>query len=245
MIDNIIGHDVPLAHLPIGSLKVFGTNPYDEPLWRVIWSDSRYAMSGGKHVIYDGQPSNDNVVNARGKDPNQLREEIGYKWLPLYPEIHAWVLERWMSPIAFTGMTPEMWAFQYKDPATGLLELGPYPSRGDYKDSFVFPAEPGWSAVATAISWAETGRNFTYEEHRQAGLREKAEERKDWSNNYDACWLDARPVGGNNPINLRPGKKSPERKINFKKAAEDVGIRPQHRGVSVGESNLQRVEPRS
>jgi hypothetical protein len=239
MIDDIIGHNKPLQHLPIGSMKIFGTNPYDEALYRVIWSESRYVMSGGKHHVYEGKPSNDDVVNARGKDPNQLREEIGYKWVPLYPGIHAWVLERWMSAISFTGMTPEMWAFNYRDPATGLMELGPYPSRGDYKDSFIFPAEPGWSAVATAISWAETGRTFTFEEHKQATLNDLAMKQKDWSNNYEARAIDARPVGGIRPCNLRPGKKSPERRINFKKAAEEVGIRPQHRGVSVGEPILR------
>lgn len=239
MIDDIIGHNKPLTHLPIGSLKVFGTNLYDESIYRVIWSDSRLAMSGGKHRIYEGRPSKDNVVNARGKDPNQLREEIGYKWVPLYPGIHAWVLEKWKSALSFTGMTPETWAWQTKDLETGLLELGPYPSRGDYQDSFIFPAEPGWSAVAEAISWVEKGQTFTFEEHRQATLKEQAIKQKDWSNNYEARAIDARPVGGIRPVNLRPGKKSPHQKMNFRHAAEEVGIRPQHRGVSVGEQILR------
>jgi hypothetical protein len=239
MIDDIIGHNKPLQHLPIGSIKPFGTNMYDEAIWRVVWSDSRYALSGGKHHVYEGRPSKDNVVNALGKDPNQVREEIGYKWVPLYPGIHAWVLEQWRSPFGFTGMSPEAWAWQTKDPETGLLELGPYPSRGDYAHSYTFPAVPGWSAVAMMIQMIEAGRNYSFAENKQAILKEQAIKQKDWSNNYDARAIDARPVGGIRPINLRPGKKSAHQKINFKHAAEEVGIRPQHRGVSVGEPILR------
>lgn len=239
MMDNIIGDRRTLQHLPIGSLKVFGTNPYGEAVWRVIWSESRDAMSGGKHVIYDGRPSNDNVVNELGKDPNQLREWIGYKWVPLYPGIKAWILEQWLSGFGFTLMTPEMFNFQYKDKETGLLELGPYPDRGDYQDAYTFPAEPGLSRIAEVISWVVAGKGYTQEEHKQAILAEKAVKDKDWSNRYEARHMDARPVGGNRPINLRPGKKSAEQKINFAKSAEQAGINPAHRGVSTGSPILR------
>ena len=239
MIDDIIGHNVPLTHLPIGSMKPFGTNPYDEAIYRVIWSESRYVQSGGKHIVYDGAPSNDNVVNRRGKDPNQVREEIGYKWVPLYPGIKAWVLEKWKSAFSFTGMSPDTWNWQTKDLETGLLEMGPYPSRGDYSHCYTFPAQPGRMVVMEVIQMIEAGGNFTFAEHRQAIQNEQDKKQKDWENRYEARAIDARPVGGIRPVNLRPGKKSPEQKVNFKKAAEEVGIRPHHRGVSVGEQILR------
>lgn len=239
MMDNIIGNEKPLQHLPIGSMKPFGMNHFDEAIYRVIWSGSRYVMSGGKHLIYDGKPSNDNVVNALGKDPNQVRAEVGYKWVPLYPGIEAWVLEKWKSAISFTGMTPENWDWQTKDLETGLLEMGPYPSRGDYSHCYTFPATPGRMVVMEMIQMIEAGGNYTHAEHRQAILAEKAVKDKDWSNRYEARHMDARPVGGNRPINLRPGKKSAEQKINFAKSAEQAGINPSHRGVSTGSPILR------
>lgn len=239
MIDDIIGHNKPLQHLPIGSMKPFGTNPYDEPVYRVIWSDSHYVLSGGKHHVYDGRPSNDNVVNARGKDPNQVREQIGYKWVPLYPGIHAWVLEKWKSAIGFTGMTEDTWNWQTKDPETGLLELGPYPSRGDYSHSYTFPATPGRMVVMEMIQMIEAGMRYSYAENKQAILNEQERKQKDWNNRFEARAMDARPVGGIRPCNLRPGKVSAERTVNFKKAAEDVGLNPAHRGVSVGQPSLR------
>ena len=59
MIDTIVGNNRTPQHLPIGSLKVFGTNPYNETIFRVVWSESRYYLVGASHVEYDEDQATD------------------------------------------------------------------------------------------------------------------------------------------------------------------------------------------
>lgn len=207
------GVERQVQHLPIGSLRDYGVNPHDEPMFRVIWSESRRAICGGNHKTYDksaGGPSNDAALLIYGRDPNQIREEAGYKWVPLYPGVRAWVLEKWQSPFQFTGMGPEQYDREYRDPATNLLELGPYPIRGDYSHSYTFPAghEPGRSKVIEVINWVEAGRNYTLNEHQVAIQQSYDMREKDWERQNQDRQRDARRVGNGNPINITPGKRT-------------------------------------
>jgi hypothetical protein len=235
MLDNIIGSNKTIQHLPIGSLKGFGTNPSGDAIYRVVWSESILGMSGGKHQIFSGEPAKDAEFKANGgKDPNQIREEIGYKWIPVYPGICAWVLEKWKSAFAYTGMTQDMWNWQYKDLETGLLELGPYPIRGEYSHSYTFPETPGYMRVAEVIQMVEFGHlNYTLADHKSAILSHEEKNRKAWEDAYMARAKEALPVGGIRPINLRPGKQNFDN-INFNYAHEQVAVNPAHRGASVG-----------
>jgi hypothetical protein len=229
MIDNIIGNQKTIQHLPIDSISHYGTNPFGGSIYRVVWSDSRLAISGGAHKVYEGKPSNDATLVIRGKDPNLLRTEVGYKYVPLYPaaknsqRFPCWVLEKWKSGISFTGMTESMWNVMYTDPETGLLELGPYPSRGEYESCYLFPKlqHPGYLKVCEVISWVEAGGNYTLAEHRQAILSEHAKREKDWERKNVDAQRDARRIGRGAPINLTPGKRT---EPNFKHSADELGL---------------------
>lgn len=221
-----------LQHLPIGSLKSQGTNLYGEALFRVVWSESRYYLVGALHTEYDesaGGASKDAVLMERGKDPNQLRQVPGYKWLPLYPNVRSWVMEKWMSPIGFTGCSShEMYDLRYKDPATGLLTLGPYPSRGEYVQCFTFPTgvTPGREIIIDVIRHIKAGWNYTYKEHLEANNKAIEKKEKARKDRFDDIFLDAQQAFKNKPTNIRPGKRKRE-DIEFKYSANDVGLHQQ------------------
>ncbi|HEX7766793.1 MAG TPA: hypothetical protein VF443_08770 [Nitrospira sp.] len=65
----------------------FGSNPYGEPLYRIVFASSRRMLAGGTD---------------------------GFHWVPAYRQIgDRWVLERWHDPWKFTQCTKEVWERQY------------------------------------------------------------------------------------------------------------------------------------
>lgn len=231
-IELIGGHNPVVQHLPIGSLKLFGENPYSEPLFRVIWSESRYYLVGASHVEYDGDPSPDRVVKAREKDPNVVRRVNGYKWLPLYPGRGRWVLEMWKSAFGFTGCTPEDWNLQYRDPVTLLCTLGPYPSRGEYCQCCDFKTEPTSSQVAEQIYLRKAGWSHTYADHVAANKAFLDKQEKGRVSRFEDIYRDARPAFGNRPTSMNPGKKS-QNDIKVTKSSTEAGL-PTKNGLIVG-----------
>lgn len=233
---SIDGSDKKPQHLPIGSLKFLGENPYAESMFRVVWSESRYYLVGAEHVEYDesaGGASSDKVLKTRGKDPNQSRIKVGYKWLPLYPNTHAWILECWKSPMAATGcVNAERYAEQFTDPKTGLLMLGPYPSRGEFYMCHSFKETPSYTQVCDTINKVKLGWNFTYNDHLAANKEQTEKKEKNKNRNFMDFFLDAQQAFGNRPTNIRPGKKT-KKDVKLKYSAEDLNL--QHRsGLSVG-----------
>jgi hypothetical protein len=123
---NLVIHPVNLSHL--------GKAPAGNPLWRVVWSESRVQTLGGRH--------------ANG--------ELGYRVDKLYDGIAAcWVLEKWMSAEKFTGMTQEQYEawdspYRFRDVVqrevmgvrlppeqrgTAFFVNGPYPRKGEAVDA--------------------------------------------------------------------------------------------------------------
>jgi hypothetical protein len=228
---EINGSGKAVQCLPVGSLKRFGTNPYGDAMFRVVWSESRYYLVGGEHVGYDGDPSPDRVVKARGKDPNVNSREKCYKWLPLYPSVHRWVLECWKSGLAFTGCTPEQYRERYLDLASGLLILGPYPDRGEYVQCFTFPSVPTISVVEGVINRIKAGWNYTYQDHLRANREELERKEKSKLDTFKDMFKDSQQAFNNRPSNIRPGKRTKD-SIRLRYSAKDVPIKP--RGFSTG-----------
>lgn len=238
MIESIGGHCPSIQHLPIGSLKLHGENPYGEPLFRVVWSESRYYLVGASHTEYDGDPSTDAVVRAREKDPNVSRRMVGYKWLPLYPGQPRWVLEMWKSPLAFTGCSPEQYEINYRDPATMLLTLGPYPSRGEYcmcQSRMWTGTGPSRSEVDRTIALIKAGWSYSYKEHASANKEHLQGKEKAAFSEFKDRFQDARPAFGNRPTSMNPGKKS-QNDIQIRKSAQELGL-ANRKGLVVGNSH--------
>lgn len=220
---NLIGgSDKVPQHLPIGSLKGFGCNPYDEAMWRVVWSESRYYLVGANHVTHDGDPINDKELKVKGKD-NIFKEEMGYKWLPLYPGKPGWVLEMWKSPFQFTGCTPEQYEIAYRDPTSGILTLGPYPNRGEYTMSLQFPLTPGFDQVALQINKIRAGWSYTYNDHVNANKQQLEAKEKEKVRIFKDIFKDAQQAFNNNPSSVRPGKRTKD-KINFNRRVRNPQI---------------------
>jgi len=103
-----------LTHHPV-DLRSHGLNPHGQPLYRVIWADTRKSKvihRGKVHILPRYFHGDEN--NAAGH----------------------WVLEKWAPAEIIIGMTHEQYdAFlaSTKDPAAEE-----YPSTGDYELSYVF-----------------------------------------------------------------------------------------------------------
>jgi hypothetical protein len=228
-------------HLPIGSLKFLGTNPYDEALFRVVWSESRHYLVGANHVIYDeaaGGYSDDKMLQHRGKDPNVVRREVGYKWLPLYPGRKCWILEKWVDPVSFTGCADhEQYRIRYEDPATKLMTLGPYPERGEFTECFAFPNTPTATVVHDTINRIRAGWKYSFSEHKAANEEFLKKKQQDQFNKAKDIFLDSQQAFKNRPSNVRPGKKTKD-KVKLRYTADEVGLHK--RGFStVGGDNAR------
>ena len=192
------------------SLRKFGINTYGEPLFRVVFSDSRTQKVGGKHTERSKKPaSTAEIVANDGKD-NYDSEWVGYKYYPLYHGKHCYVLEKWLSSVDFGG-TPKLWEIQQTDPETGLLVCGPYPSRGEYLGIHFFsPGYPSVSAVEAVIGMVLAGSNYTPAQKKEAML--KSQEREDLSRRNERLdkLKDAMPAFGFVPASTNPRRKNAE-----------------------------------
>ena len=134
-----------LTHLPAVPMKRFGVNIYDDPLYRVVFSDSRTDLIGGKW-------------------PDGVCE---YREVPRYPDIHSWVLEKWMNPEEYAGK-PEAYAAAQLDMDSGLYTCGPYPNRGEYQICYAFPHQPTDGMIVQIVTALKLSRDVHSVERRNA-----------------------------------------------------------------------------
>lgn len=87
-----------------------GTNPYGDPIFKLVWSQSERMTVGG-YFAKDGF--------------------TGYREMPAYGPDPAWCIVMW-EPAPCYG-TPWRWYSAHKDEATGLQELGAYPVNGRHR----------------------------------------------------------------------------------------------------------------
>ena len=149
-------------------MKRFGTNLYEEPLYRIVFSDSRTDLIGGKWP--DGR--------------------CEYREVQRYPDIHAWVLEKWLPPEQYAGRREE-YERQQLDPSSGLFTCGPYPSRGEYELVEVFPSEPSTAMVERKVWALYQSRGLTPGQRKRSIMDplEKQEEAR--AARFDAIWDDS------------------------------------------------------
>lgn len=87
-----------------------GNNPFNQPLWRLVWSDWQVEKRRGIFRVHVGSLF--------------LREEVGVREVPKYWNIkERWILERWFSgeqvynpeiPESISGSYEPVWVFQDK-----------------------------------------------------------------------------------------------------------------------------------
>jgi hypothetical protein len=120
----------------------FGTNPYGENLFRIVFSNSRTFIVAGEWNSHPDIP-----MERWGR--TCAAEE------PLYPQYPGlWILERWLPP----DISRERWDFERS-------ECGPYPERGDYYLSHAFETcGPADANLDKLISWIEEGRKRSWQD---------------------------------------------------------------------------------
>lgn len=112
----------------IKTLDGLGLNRFGKPEWRIVWGPERLEWRGGNHADHD----------ANGI---LIRRVAEMRLSPKYGKKPRWVLERWLAPELYGS--PERWRRENLDPETNLLQLGPYPSQGEYEPCFKFEDEKG------------------------------------------------------------------------------------------------------
>lgn len=200
-------------------LRAFGLNPYNDYLFRVVWGPSRKWLVGGMWEERIATPSTNLEIEQNGRD-NYVYRRAEYRWVQKYPD--KWILERWLSPLQYGG-TPESWQMTQWDEEAKLLTLGPYPERGEYEQCYTFDEEPSASAVERVVSMLVYGATYSYAERKQALEAEAAGKHWDWLNKCEAIWKDSQGAFNNQPTNVAPGKRTPD-KVDLSKSAEEVGL---------------------
>lgn len=90
--------------------RIGGVNPYDEPVFRLAWSNDTRQIIGGKW----------------SKDGYE-----GYREAKLVNGTPCWCLLVWESPESFG--TASRWEDDYRDAETGYLICGGFPASGRYR----------------------------------------------------------------------------------------------------------------
>jgi hypothetical protein len=182
-------------------LRRFGTNVYGEPIYRIVWGESRLELIGGLWEDRNGEQEERRIINDRGesRDINLVREVAEYRWIPKYG-IQRWILEKWLPPEHYGDIA--LWEMT-RDEKTGLLPLGPFPQRGEYEHSFTFEYKGQFIPLATEVvteivRLIEAGLTYSRSEREEALEQAKQKKRRAWENRVDEIVHDSQDAFGGN-----------------------------------------------
>jgi hypothetical protein len=155
--------------LPVVPMKRYGENPYGDSLYRVVFSDSRTDLLGGKWP--DG--------------------ECAYREVPRYPGIRSqWILEKWCAPAEYAG-TPEQYTREQWDADSGLLTCGPYPNRGEYAHCYTFPFMPTDGMICQIVGALKVSRDITSSDRKQGILEPLERQQREQETRFEDIFKDA------------------------------------------------------
>lgn len=180
----------------------YGKTPFGDPLYRIIFRDSRRHLVGGRW-------------------PDGTQE---YRWVPKYERVRAvWILERWYAAMEFTHMSKLKWDCTMVDPVSGWLILGPYPTRGEYDLVWEFDQGVDNDSLEKIIGAINRGRDRSFEEIRQFHKGEYAQEERDTQREGYAEIRDAMTAFGSAPIaSSRLGRGTKTREMV--RTANELGL---------------------
>jgi len=172
---QLVGEIPEPQHWPMPMAR-FGLTPYGSPLFRIVFAPSVKMLCGGEFA--DGF--------------------TGYRVRPAYRHIGAkWIMEKWISGWDHTLMTEDDYNLKFRDPFTGLIVTGPYPSRGVYFQCHTFeysnPGDGGIDVIAALVQKAKT--NDPVANARAIRASREEQEKQDQQNRYDKI-KDLMPVAG-------------------------------------------------
>lgn len=155
-------------------LSAHGKNPKGLPIYRLVWADSRKTklLYKGKIHIIPRYP----ILDPELADSWPLSEDERNK---CKKNMRAhWILERWMSPEEFVGMSRE----KYAEMVIQFPHMEEFPSEGEYDFECWFPSEVDDVLVSRAIELRENRRkNVSSSEKRaeEAAAEELKEKQQD------------------------------------------------------------------
>lgn len=161
-------------------MKRYGLNPYGEPLWRVVWGESRFYLAG--------------ALGGRAE------------WLPLYG-FPCWVLEKWLTPEQFAG-TKQAW--EQAELTSGTLlgpypSRGEYEPAHIFRNF-----EPTTGAIEKFMAWINAGKNYSYAEKKAALQAEIDKKESARLARGVEIYNESQGPFRHNPVSGNPGKKKPE-----------------------------------
>jgi hypothetical protein len=220
----IVG-DQPSIQLWHGKPAIHGLNPQGWPLYRVVWSETRYYLLGGEWGD-----------NGR----------VEYRWAPYYAGRKEWVLEKWLSAEEYAGSEAQWMEDNLAEMLCdachgfGLIEaagnigpcalcegsgkvscavrgvlvytMGPYPRLGWYEHCFSFPAD-GDPNLECIVPLLEASKQLPIAKLKQGLTACHEQMRKDWENRFEAITNDAQGAFHNLPSSVNPGKVTADRVI--------------------------------
>lgn len=176
---------------------VGGTNPYGEPLFRVVWGFNR-------------------IVKMTGEWPDTGAVET--REVPKYLPGNRWHLEMWRPPEEYGS--PETWG-KLGEEIVGCMTVdtaGPFPSRGEYELCYTLSSDLGptgsfvplnATVVELIVNLIKKSRTENISQPlRQAAIRQRLErERQARINQTTDELLDARPAFYDTAASFRTGPK--------------------------------------
>jgi len=187
---------VNIRHWPT-PMSRYGKNPYGENLYRIV------AAASVKHLV-------------GGEWPDGSR---CYRWATRYPGVKTfWILERWGMP----AMSKREWD-DMRDPFSGWPILGPYPSRGEYQLAFEFDQGVQADNLDQLIALLERKRLRSYQDHRDAVMRDYDAEGREMRSAADAEIRDAVTAFGMAPVSSRMVSRGSKTRADLK-TAEELGL---------------------
>jgi len=152
--------------IPMGR---FGENLFGEPLYRLVFSDSRTDLLGGKWP--------DGISN--------------YREVPRYPGIKGqWIMEKWQSAEDYAG-TRQQYELQQFDAESGLFTCGPYPYRGEYTYCHTFMGNPTEMQVGWAVHNNKTSRDLTPGARREGIMQPLEKQQREQDQRFSDIWDNA------------------------------------------------------
>jgi hypothetical protein len=127
--DDIRGIELCPSDIQDYLMRIGGTTPFDEPMWRLVVANNVvWKVAGGK--VWDENLS----IAERGGLGNShkpIRDEsqrlVERK---RYPHLDGWILQRWFPPSSYSK---SQWFAPENCLSEGTPKLGPFPQFGDYE----------------------------------------------------------------------------------------------------------------
>lgn len=196
----MLDHSSTLIHYPGIKMSRFGLIPEEfggGPKFRIIWAPSRMLTLTGQEKV---------MTVSMYFGPYAI-ENVGEEW----------IMESWKTPYEYAGnKTREQWE---RDPL--MLNLGPYPSRGEFVRRETFNGSPANADIGKMVMWLEEKRTedenfyFTRDDMEQKLVAKKKQR--------DAMLRDAMCAFGGE-ASSGPGGGRGTKTVNLQYSQEDLRL---------------------